>query len=272
MNKSLLLEKIPSAIFTAVALFSLSDLQVRELFIVIGLGHIFISFLYSYRVRRKEFPFHQLFGVGALLFISYDIFRYDPYLEIVTSLYFVVHFLLDERHLNNKPSSWSGMLEILPFFLLYSAYILDGWFHLGFAPWALVLAVIFSVLGVAYGAGRYFLIGSLLLTLAYPWRDQIRPNHLLGAIILFHYTNWYLHYLIRYRNDARKLRSYLKDVALINLVVVLLYWGYLEHAAFGGALHYFFSPSYFYIWTLLHLIFTTRRKDWVFLTRGYKSL
>jgi hypothetical protein len=126
---------------------------------------------------------------------------------------------------------------------------------------------------------RYFLLGTIILAVLYLSGHAPSHYYLMGSVILFHYFSWYVHYLFRWKEDIPKRNCYIRDMLWINGIVFGLYaiyrWvpdaltvEYIPRQIFpfkdpshGNVLAYLFSPGYFYLWTLLHLISTVRISD-----------
>ena len=87
------------------------------------------------------------------------------------------------------------------------------------------------------------------------WLRSVPTGKLTGFIIIYHYLAWYFHYYLNLDADHRK--TYLARVLGVNSLVLGAYflWGA------EGPGRYFFQNDYFYIWTLLHLITSTRPQD-----------
>ncbi len=273
MMHSLLIEKLCSGALTALAIFFLSDEKVQQLFIVLGQGHFIAAYLYRWKAGKIGAAYiTRYILIFVALIASYEYYRYDFELEIITALYFTVHFLVDERYLKGGTPLPKGLLLLLPFFLLFMGYVLDYRLHLGMSRPLVLVSLVISLATVAAFIARrfvdgilllYFQILYLLLVAVYPIHDTLPLNYLIGSIVLFHYFNWYLHYALRYSADRRKFRSYVYDMLFVNALVLSAYFFF--RANDESIFRYFFRPSYFYIWTLMHLVFTTRRSDWPFL-------
>lgn len=126
---------------------------------------------------------------------------------------------------------------------------------------------------------RYFLLGTILLAALYLSGNAPSSIYLMGFVTLFHYFSWYVHYLFRWKDDKPKRNRYILDMLMINTVILACYgiyrWmpdaltvEYIPRQIFpykdpgsGNALAYFFSPGYYYLWTLLHFASTARVSD-----------
>jgi hypothetical protein len=126
---------------------------------------------------------------------------------------------------------------------------------------------------------RYFLLGTILLAALYLSGHAPSSYYLIGFITLFHYFSWYVYYLFRWRDNKPKRNRYILDMLLVNAVILVCYgiyrWmpdaltvQYIPRHIFpytdpgrGNALAYFFSPGYYYLWTLLHFASTARLSD-----------
>lgn len=312
--KPISIDKIISMALVALALIALQPLQIQEAIIVLGQGHFLACYYYQYKYGLIDRSYLvRYFGALLLLFGAYILYPNLFILVTLASIYFVVHLSVDERFLwKDRPSLKRG-LAFLPFLLIYAGLIVDSIFvgHVNLDFWmARVQNLPVSILGVwitpfclvAGGVALvayllwvwrqglnveihdlYFLLAAAVLSLLY--LGGYAPSHyyLMGAIILFHYSSWYLHYWVKWQEDRPRRRRYLVDMLAINAVVFGLYAIYrlmpsnlvvdyiprqiypFKDPSQGNILAYLFSPGYFYLWTLMHFVSTARRSDLAYL-------
>lgn len=303
-------EKLISIALVGVAIILLLPLDVQEAIIALGQGH-FIA-CYYYQVKYHKVDRVYLIKYFTTLILLFGLYIYYPHfvlLVTVASVYFVIHLIVDESFLwHDQPRLQRG-LAYLPLLLLYTGLIVDSTFVQEYgrviegqvmvakvipllgrdiAPYCLMGAAVATLAYFGYLLLRrsrleahdvYFLLGALVLVILY-MTDHV-PNRydLMGAIILFHYSNWYIHYFIRWGEDRPKRNRYVQTMVIINVIVLGLYaiyrWmpealsvKYVPRFIFpykspteGNILAYLFSPGYFYLWTLMHFISTARLSD-----------
>jgi hypothetical protein len=89
----------------------------------------------------------------------------------------------------------------------------------------------------------------------------IPPEYLVGAVILYHYASWYVHYYVRFAPKPERQRGYLIDMLSVNALIIAAYALYL-YVPQLWPLSYAFLPIYFYIWTILHIASSVRFDDY----------
>ncbi len=303
-------EKTISMALTALALVLLTPLAIQEAIIVFGQGHFLACYYYQYKYGQitKAYLIKYLLAT-VLIFGGYILYPNLYLLVTAASVYFVVHLSADERFLwKDKPNIQRG-LAFFPFVAVYSGMIVDSIFVgtyrfvtgvmppqvfqvplLGawITPYCLLVAALGFVAYLAYIRLQparmethdvYFLLAAAVLAALYAVGKV--PNHfyLMGAVILFHYSSWYLHYYVRWKDDKPRRNRYILDMLVINAIVFGLYafYRFLPNAlnlpyvpeqifpfktlTHGNGLAYLFSPGYFYLWTFMHYVTTLRFSD-----------
>lgn len=269
--KELFVEKSVSLIFAAAASFLLSSKQIIDLYIVMGLGHIFLSHLYQYRVRKLR-PFLVLLYVivGTILFLSYSIFHDYRLLVTTTSCYVAFHVLIDEKHLFGEKPSILSALDIIPPFMLYTHAMVTKMYFLKIPSlWTVLFAFSLIALRIilSYWLRRPltikdggFMIASVILGAILLSGVNIPPEYLFGSIGLYHYAVWYIRYLIRTQKVLTWRKVYLMDVAWVNIILIAFFLAYRVNPDFVW-LKFFYKVDYFFIWAFLHIVFTIRKTD-----------
>lgn len=275
-------EKLLALGLTLYLLWAFTWQEVVQVFIVLGHGHFLTAYVYQYRagkVHRRSLGLYLL----CLLLISALYFRYPNFalLVVISTNYFLIHMLWDELHLLELPMklretqmNLARLLEMMPIVLIFSARVTDAMFWSGTWRGAvsprmetaryLCLAVVagYAVLvAKSYrpdGKSVYFLICSCALFAAsyHPEFLRLPPAKLTGFIIIYHYLCWYSHYFLNLPQGRPRL-EYLGRVVLINGVVFWVYFTWGD----GGPGRWFFKEDTFYIWTLMHLLTSTRLHD-----------
>lgn len=308
------LEKLFSVLVVVVALTFLKPVQFLEAVIALGQGHFFACYYYQYKYHKMNRAYLIRYFIGlVVIFGAYILYPNLFLLVTLTSIQFVVHLSADERFLWKEAPSLKRGLAFFPFVLIYAGMIIDG-VYVGYAnlDFWLVKAqnLKFAVLGVwltpyCLGAAGVVVFGYFALV----WKKKLTverhdlhfllaafglailyfigqvPNlyYLMGVPILFHYSSWYVHYGLRYKDDATQRNCYLKEMLVINALVLGLYSLYhffpdilvvkfIPHEIYpfkspihGNVLAYLFSPAYFYLWTWMHFVSTARRSDLAYL-------
>jgi hypothetical protein len=283
--------RLVAALLVGIAIAALSPPGLLSVVIVLGQGHFFAAYFFQAKAGKIGLRTLVAWALAAGLLLLGFVSHPDLHLiVVVASLLFVVHFVHDEMFLlGEEPSAMRG-LDILPIVLLYAGFLLDLRYEplalggaipypsfrhpggLGGLP-AQVLAVA-ACLALALNAalvasGRapfhrrslYFHLGTLGLLGLYLSGLPIPLEYLTGSVVLFHYLNWYLHYGFRYRSDGPRLASYVRTIAAINALVLVLYLTTGRHPDVPFPVGVLFLPGFFYLWTTLHILFTVRRRD-----------
>jgi hypothetical protein len=126
---------------------------------------------------------------------------------------------------------------------------------------------------------RYFLLGTILCAALYLSGHAPSSYYLMGFVTLFHYFSWYVYYLFRWKEEKPKRNRFILDMLTVNVAVLACYGIYrwmpnaltveyiprqifpLTDPGHGNVLAYFYSPGYYYLWTLLHFVSTVRFSD-----------
>ncbi|MCE9624351.1 MAG: hypothetical protein K8R69_02685 [Deltaproteobacteria bacterium] len=304
------LEKLVSLGLVAAALLLLSPLQTQEAIIAFGQGHFLACYYYQYKYGKMNRAYLMKYlGALVLVFGGYILYPNLYLLVTAASVYFVVHLSVDERFLWKEQPSLQRGLAFLPFLLIYMGMIVDSIFvghvrietgytapmefpvsilGIWITPYCVVAAGIALVAYLAFIRFKpsrmethdvYFLLGAAILALLYVTNHV--PNHfyLMGAIILFHYSSWYVHYYRRFQENRPLRNRYLLDMLVIYAIIFALYGFYrampralnveyfpsqifpYKTQNHGNVLAYLFSPGFFYLWTFMHYLTTLRLSD-----------
>lgn len=274
------IEKAVSAGIVGTLVTLLPWRTVVTLFIVLGQGHFLMAYLYQARAGKLTPAFLlRYLGWASLLLVAYWSHPFAPGLTALATIYFALHQALDELYLTRRPMRLrespmhlGRFLEMAPAIGIYSARVCDS--MLGQGSWPGFPTLLPAAIGLSLLVGLVYLglltwgyrpdrlscylvgIGGLLAGLAQSgWLHHIPAPKLSGFVILFHYLNWYIHYFLQLPLEAR--RTYLIDVTLVNAAVFLAFFSWGKE----GPGRWFFQEANFYLWTLLHLITSTRSRD-----------
>ena len=276
----ILFEKFLAALVTFLVVSHLHWSKVVLVYIVLGQGHFLSAYLYQYKAGKVNRNYILVYLTSAIAIISLYWWnqKYNT-LVCLTTIYFLAHMLWDELYLlrlpmelKKSPMCLGRSLEMAPIFLLYSARVTEALFPsyrrgnsllelalklclLVFCGYLVLL--IFRIHKVDWKSAYFVLWGSSLAWASYTGLfNQVPTGKLTGFIIIYHYLAWYFHYFLNLTEKSRK-RDFILRITGINAVVIS---GYLIWGQRGpGAV--FFRNDNFYIWTLLHLISSTRLGD-----------
>ncbi|MFN8613449.1 MAG: hypothetical protein U0931_38275 [Vulcanimicrobiota bacterium] len=282
MNAKVVLEKLCSLALAGGLVFFLDWRSVILAMILLGQGHFLMAYLYQGLAGKitRGYALRYLFWLGLIVAIYWS-HPFPSGLTAVATIYFAVHMALDEFYLTRlplrlreSPMHLGRWLEMLPLIVTYAAAVSDAVLSRGAWPqFPALLGPSLMVSGLAYLAyfmliwlrgyrpdwrSCYFLLAGASLDVAAKlgWLYLIPAPKLSGFIILFHYFCWYIHYFLSLPSASLK-SVYLLRAAVVNGLVFSLYAG-LGQQGLGWV---FFQEQNFYIWTLLHLITSTRTED-----------
>ena len=257
---------LTALLFATIAVVLFSPPNIVRFFIMLGQSHFLLAYLYQWRAGKMTTPYLSLYVVLATAFFYTGIFfGFSSWLVVFTGTLFAAHFFIDEFRMAQLPFSvgriFVGAAFIVPFFAILANSFID--FN------ALFETFFISVL--------FLCIGVVLVSLQHPWtRTDFflviaagvsffllsmppAPEYVLGFIILFHYIRWYFYYFFCLEHDPSRRRTYIQHVTLFNIAVFVLYFIY-GFSFFKwnntGFLEYFFDPNCFYLWTVLHILFS----------------
>lgn len=274
-------EKFVCMLLTLGLVWANSWPTVVQLYIVLGHGHFLTAYFHQWKAGKVTWGSLLRYLAWALLIVgAYT--RWPDYRVLVafTTIYFLLHMLWDEQYLLQLPLNLRAgamhlgrTLEMAPIVLLFSARVLDDMFALD--PWHTVPFMRAALPGCGLVTGLYilliamgrlrpdyksaYLLGwglALLLASLSDWYYRIPTGKVTGFIIIYHYLIWYLHYYLSLPVGTVR-QTYLGRVMILNAVVLAAYfvWGA------QGPGRWVFQNDWFYVWTLLHLITSTRLAD-----------
>jgi len=278
----------PIKIFTiggVIALmFFLPPRTVVNLYIVLGLSHFLLTYWYQMNAGKLSGLFFYIqIIIGLILFSLISFYYPDTFVSLgifaFAALYFLIHLLLDERYLFNQPLSFLFFLNIMPTLFLYFGLVIDFAFQyqtiIFLRLGAFFVFILNSMLLLfhykrAEGGTYYYMFLNIILFLLSFITTKVAFPFVFGGIVLYHYAIWYIFYFLRLKNNKEKRRAYLQRVFVVNVLFIFLYmlYTYFDAKIFNEVLGYFFVPTFFYLWTLLHVVFTTRVSDIKILIRS----
>lgn len=270
MSLSIPQMKIFNTIFVLIVLNLFPNHTVLlNILICMGQAHFFMTYLYQYKSNK----FDRLYLLKAALFIMilityYLFFLNDVYIMKFTSVLFVFHFIFDEFYLDRQVLQLNQIYKVVPILLSYFVFIF------GSKGEYIIIVKIGAVLSVLYytlmvfsekkyhvSQNVYLLIYSILCVSSI-FSDWISiKNNAMFFIVIVHYLNWYSFNYSKFKNSKKALSYYFVSAILVNLVFGLLWVGFYFYSFEVPQLVLIFSPTCFYLWTLLHLFVTFRPND-----------
>ena len=272
MTRELVIQKGISFALVALAIAYLSPLQIGLGFSVLGQGHFLGAYYYQWKAGKIKPMWFLAYAVLAMALFTLAIATHRfEWFALGAGVLFFTHHFQDEVTLFGKERSFARALEQIPPIALYSTLTADALFGISsalFAVGATLASLALYALIVRYRSYTpdalsvyLWLVAAGLIVL---WTTGIRmaPEALLGSVILFHYICWYVHFYFRFANDKEKQHRYVREMLTVHAIVFGFYavfvyttWGSLN-------LGYIFLPIYFYIWAILHIVFSVRLTDY----------
>ncbi len=256
-----------------VTLFAfLSNSQIVTVFILLGLPHFMLS--YVYQLRAGKHSILKIFLHSAILLALLILYRHEYFgiLFSAAAIPFIFHFLLDERFLFKGHELPNFILEAGPIIVIYSGYILSAligkWFIVPtlLITFVLLLLYLFFILMKKVKINEvsiYFLCGFLVLLGVIWLNPTISPVRLFGFVIIFHFINWYIFFLHKFREHKQVLNTYIKDVVVANLLILSIYIiSLLGESILHITLGIIFLPWVYYIVAAMHIVSSVRAADY----------
>lgn len=263
-----LFQKIIAIALVSCIILLLPPQAILILFIIAGHGHFIASYLYQYRAKKIETSFVIGYLISAsILFAWIASGISSPDMIILTAgSFFIIHLFYDEIRLFSLGVTPIRIVLTLPagfgyFILLLNATIAHPVNPTLFGIYVLVAGVASGIYAYKKDTevqSRAFLSHMSLLTsiasVLLVSNISVSPVVIFGALILYHYSEWYLYYGFRFWHEKEKFRRYVREMAAINLFIVALYVLFLFSSSLGSPLAIFFTPLSFYGWTILHIL------------------
>lgn len=244
----------------------LSPQNIVTVFIVLGQAHFIISYIYQWRAGKIGIKFVLLYALavsflGTLILFAPD---KDSLFLVLAGIVFSIHFFIDEFYVAHTKFTFERTLIGVGFVLLYGSLLFKEGYGLDFGIFLPLLAVFVglpfikkAIESKKISASEMLIItSSAVLILINVMDVKISIEAMLGFIILFHYVRWYIFYIFRSIEAGKALlRQYIYIVLLVNVVVVGAYFVYTI-TSFAPSLSYVFDQTYFFAWTILHILFS----------------
>lgn len=231
-----------------------------------GQGHFLLAYLYQWKAKKIGLRYLVSYGVMVTaLFVLYAFVPHpSQWLPIVAGVLFSVHLLGDELYIAGIERTRLVTTYLASFIALYALVLVSSAYLIAVSVWVIALCLL-PVLYVAYRRTREqswsFLEMLMLLGVAhfvYALVTQARPAEvfvIFAFTIIAHYVRWYLFYWSKL-SDKHEARSvYVRDVVLVHVILGVLFVAYLIEG-YTGSMSIFFDPTLFYVWTILHIVFS----------------
>ena len=261
---------ILAVISSFLAVTFLSTANIVYLFIVLGQGHFFATYIYQGMGGKiaQKYIFSFILA-SSFLFLVVSHHSSLQLITLVAASFFVPHFLYDilfigrvtERRTYFSVAIFAITLcfGALLYEDLYRALLPVSWFFI--AGLMGIVSLYMAIQGEKQNpalkthAFAYMLLCVGLIAIKAS-SLSITSEQLFGAVILFHYAHWYLHIGNKLYGEKKAFLRYLIIIGSTNILLFVLFLAYRNGMI--SALSILFQPMYFYIWTLLHIIFSIR--------------
>lgn len=281
INRNLLL----SIASIVVLLFTMTEHVLLSMLVVFGQAHFFIAYYYAWlakKINKSYFVRFALVSLVVLVAATY-VYLHPPLIPVWICFSLVVfsfHYALDEMKildLSNFGSRYIYAAAIGVLFLSVSLFkltlVTNNLVQVGLIIVSIVLLIIFlsinrfkinTIFGsesarsfVFFIAATYFFVAASYLF------AQISIYHISSAIILFHYVRWYLFYGSKFHKENKGYFDYYIEIfTWMHIFVFILYVQY-KLAPQAGIVQFLFIPVYFYAWSIIHIIMSIRKNDYV---------
>jgi hypothetical protein len=253
-----------------------NDVLLRSV-IAFGQAHFLISYIYRLKSGKMDRAYVTNFLLLTVIlgFALTYVYWHDvwfPVVIFVTLTIFVLHYFLDELLIAKVPAQNPAFGAFAAFFAFAAVFA-----QLLFSAGPLVLYTLtaltalcslFFVYYLFSDSGDRLMQGQVLLffllnigvPLYFAFYGGSNVYQISAFIIMFHYIRWYLLYFTKLYGTA-ELRVFLDFVIWVHIFVMITFFQYSLSPGVN-LLYGFYSPLFFYGWTLVHIILSIRKKDY----------
>jgi len=269
--REVVIQKVLSGVLVALALMTLDAREIAVCFAVLGQGHFLGAYYYQWKAGKMRGTWVLVYALLAASLIAIGLLTKVEWFMLAAGILFFIHHFQDEVTLFGKTRSIPRTLEQLGPIFLYSALMSDALFATSLVLPVLALVAVLVLVSIALFLVKKYTpdaLSAYLLTLtlglaAIGYSDvQIAPEKLFGSVVLFHYACWYIYFYFRFANNAERQRAYIIDMLAIHGIVFVSYALYLYTYWGNSTLTVVFAPVFFYIWAILHILFSIRLGDY----------
>jgi len=260
--------------------FYLPEKSVAGIMMILAQGHFLLSYLYQYKAGKMNQGYaRRYFPFAILLFGACLLTPTEKLIEGITVAYFVIHFFYDERYLLREKADFAGWQIALPTICLLSAEVIYR-YAIAFPLWLyftifalcaafmlqMILRSLLSNQGISWRNAYFLAIFGVAALLTLSGKLLAGPVNLnaINFIILVHFGNWYLSYVLKLRTRQVLFRRFLLETIAVNSVMgglMILFLFPPSSVFLSGITGLLFSRPYFHAWTILHYVATYRPTD-----------
>lgn len=265
-----------AAFISLVCVWLLPDNQILMTIIFFGQAHFLLTYLYARKYKKinttyiKKFLFFVLL-LGGICFYIIENPQFLPVMILVTSFLFTFHYFNDEFKIIGLEKLQNKLLGVLAVVLVASSVFsvkLDI-SSVGSVLWLVVTSLVLALLFIyrLYKEGLIlknkiffaFFVLNIVIPIFLLSQKNISIYQVLGFIIIFHYIRWYLYYFEKFKD--KELDYYSNAVIGANFIVLVAFILYISVPVFG-ILYVFYSPLFFYAWSIVHILLSLRKHDY----------
>lgn len=255
------------ALIPALALFALQEpYLVLVSYIVLGQGHFFLTYLYQYRGKKINRLYIVMYLICLPVAMWLALLLPDAVMLTAAAVLFSIHFVFDEARLLRKDNTRVSLLLLVPPVSFFLGYFLYDQFSIDLLPYLILLSVVVvAITLLRFGAqpllSKHVLVPNILTAVvlfAYGSGLIFPAGLFLGAMIIHHYFAWYIHQYTKLYADSARLGNYITEVLFVNVLLILLFVLYTSAMTEVPWLRILFEPSFFYAWTILHILFSSQ--------------
>jgi len=262
-----------SLLFVSALVFLLPEKYLTPLFIVFGQGHFILMYLYQFRAKKigiRYIRYYILISTVLLTFLLvYPTTHMRDIFLLMSAVVFGLHFFFDELFVHNLLVTKEHILIGIGFgiqYVLVSYALIFGQDAISLSVSLPLIVLSWTLaaplLATSFTAKKLSISELFLLVIVAIFTSvifipvPISAVQVLAFTVLFHYARWYLFYATRLRVHAtsQRMRQYFKDTLIVNACVVAAYALFVLIPI--KELGIFFSDTFFYFWTILHVIFS----------------
>ncbi len=254
----------------------LSDNQILVTFILLGQAHFLLTYVYAGKYKKINTAYIKKFIALLLLLggICFFIVENPSFLKVmilIASILFTFHYFNDEFKIIGLEKLENKLLGVLAVVLVASSVFLVklSISDVGSVLWLIIVSLILTLLFIyqAYKEGVIlkhrmffvFFVLNIIVPICLLFQKNVTIYQVLGFIIVFHYIRWYLYYFDKFKD--KDLDYYVNAVIGANLIVLIAFILYVSVPGFG-ILYLFYSPLFFYAWSIVHILLSLRKHDY----------
>lgn len=250
------------------------------LFVLLGQSHVNLAYLEHFRQKkytRAGFVRYVLFITLAFIALGLNVSCF----VLFVSVFFLMHNFFDDMRMLRSTLRGYAILCSLPIFLFLSFAAYDSLMSSSTLD-IMTIPLYVTAIGVTMLVLckkdvwedhyiKYVLTLTFFLMTYFLFNPQIGPERLFAFIIITHYLNWYWQILKKYQAiSPARVRPYIVEAISANFMVIIIFLAFVfVYDGIAGATQnpiyqLMYTPAFFYVWTLMHLMVTLRSEDYKF--------